>query len=78
MTGSSRHRAATLTDAPLPPAIGRPATGALAAIGIDRLEQLTTLTENELLAVHGVGPKAVRILRETLAERGLAFRNSRR
>jgi DNA-directed RNA polymerase alpha subunit len=64
-----------MTAIPLPREIGRPATGALAAIGIDRLEQLTTLTEKELLAVHGVGRKAVRILRETLAERGLAFRD---
>ncbi len=64
-----------MTEIPLPGEIGRPATGRLAAIGIDRLEQLTTLTEKELMAVHGVGPKAVRILREALAERGLGFRD---
>nr|WP_260408155.1 DNA-binding protein [Planomonospora venezuelensis] len=42
--------------------------------GYTRLEQLTGVTEAELLALHGVGPKAVRILRDTLAERGLSFR----
>jgi hypothetical protein len=32
-------------------------------------------TGEELLAIHGVGPKAVRILAEALAARGLAFRD---
>jgi hypothetical protein len=29
--------------------------------------------ERELARLHGVGPKALRILREALAERGLSF-----
>ncbi|GIH79609.1 hypothetical protein [Planobispora longispora] len=56
------------------PNIGAPARGALEAAGYTRLEQLAGVTEAELLALHGVGPKAVRILRETLAGRGLSFR----
>jgi predicted flap endonuclease-1-like 5' DNA nuclease len=60
----------------LPAGIGRPATQALALAGYTRLEQLTRATERELLGLHGVGPKAVRILRERLAEQGLAFRES--
>jgi NAD-dependent DNA ligase len=55
------------------PKIGAPATGALIHAGYTRLEQLTKFSEKELLALHGVGPKAVRILREALAEKGLAF-----
>ncbi len=55
------------------PSIGRPARGALAAEGIDTLEQVAALTEEELLAVHGVGPKAVRLLRQALAEAGLTL-----
>jgi hypothetical protein len=55
------------------PKIGRPATSALAQIGYHRLDQVATMSERELLALHGVGPKAVRILRESLAERGLSF-----
>lgn len=58
----------------LPPSIGRPATGALALAGYTRLDQLPDVTAAELLALHGVGPKAVRLLTEALAERGLAFR----
>jgi len=52
------------------PAIGRPATAALVTAGHTSLDKVAELTEKQLLAIHGVGPKAVRILREALAERG--------
>ncbi|KAB2379953.1 helix-hairpin-helix domain-containing protein [Actinomadura montaniterrae] len=51
----------------LPKAIGGPATRALAGAGITTLAEVAALTDAELLAMHGVGPKAVRILREALA-----------
>jgi hypothetical protein len=57
-----------------PPSIGRPANAALVNIGITTLEQVAALTEKELLAIHGVGPKAVRILKEELAKGGLSFK----
>lgn len=57
----------------LPPGIGSPAHRALVAAGITRLEQFTTISEEELLKLHGVGPKAVRIINESLRENGLAF-----
>ncbi|ROS44910.1 helix-hairpin-helix domain-containing protein [Amycolatopsis thermoflava] len=57
----------------LPRAIGRPATRALGNAGITTLDQVATRTEAELLALHGMGPKAVRILREALAETGRAL-----
>jgi predicted flap endonuclease-1-like 5' DNA nuclease len=57
----------------LPRAIASPATRALASVGITRLEQLAEMRESDLLKLHGMGPKAARILRETLAERGLSF-----
>jgi Helix-hairpin-helix domain len=56
------------------PAVGRPAAAALGQAGILTLEEVAAHTEQELLALHGVGPKAVRILREALAAGGLAFR----
>jgi predicted flap endonuclease-1-like 5' DNA nuclease len=62
-----------MTDDSDLPRIGRPATGALAVEGITRLDQLTGWTEGDLLALHGVGPKAIRILREAMAERGISF-----
>ncbi|MDO0938906.1 hypothetical protein QQY66_47015 [Streptomyces sp. DG2A-72] len=58
----------------LPKAIGRPATQALASAGITTLDQVARLTESELLALHGVGPKAVRILAETLTATGRALK----
>ena len=55
------------------PKIGAPATRALALAGYTQLAQLTQVSAAELLKLHGVGPKAIRILRETLAAKGLAF-----
>ena len=52
----------------LPRSIGRPASAALALVGVTRLEQVAAMTDRELLALHGVGPKAVRLLREAIAE----------
>jgi len=56
------------------PAIGRAAASALGLAAITSLEKVAEHTEEELLALHGVGPKAVRILREALAAGGLASR----
>lgn len=61
-------------DDDLPP-IGAPARAALHHAGYTRLEQLSQVRERELLALHGVGPRAIRILREALADRGLSFRS---
>lgn len=55
------------------PKIGKPATNALHYINIRTLEDVTKLDEKNLLKIHGVGPKAVNILRDTLAEKGLSF-----
>lgn len=55
------------------PNIGNPARGALATIGITRLDHVAARSERELLALHGFGPKALRILREALETRGWRF-----
>ncbi|GAA4911072.1 hypothetical protein [Actinomycetospora succinea] len=47
----------------LPRAIGRAATRALADLGITTMDRVATMSDRELLAIHGVGPKAVRLLR---------------
>jgi len=56
----------------LPP-IGRPANSALLAAGITTLAQVATHSRSDLLALHGVGPKAIKILATALAEHGLSF-----
>ncbi|MGO4548227.1 DNA-binding protein [Paenibacillus sp. 2TAB23] len=55
------------------PKIGQPATRALSHAGLYKLEQLTKVTEADLLKLHGLGPKAIRILNEVLKEKGLSF-----
>ena len=60
-------------DNDFPFSIGRPAGGALKHAGYFRLKQLSKLTEAELLQIHGVGPKAVGILREALKAKGMSF-----
>ncbi|GAB4580984.1 MAG: hypothetical protein Fur0022_37290 [Anaerolineales bacterium] len=56
-----------------PRAIGNPATSALLLAGYSRLEQLTQVTEADLSRLHGMGPKALGILKQTLEAKGLAF-----
>lgn len=64
------HRVETVSE--LLPAIGGPATRALAAIGVTRASQLAAYSEQDLLALHGVGPKAIRLI----AEAGIALREA--
>ena len=64
----------TTKDVPALPAMGRPANSALLAQGVTTLDQVAGLSEADLRALHGVGPKAVRLLREALVGRGLALR----
>ena len=51
----------------LPKAIGGPATGALQAAGLTTFDAVRAADLDAVLRLHGVGPKAVRILRELLA-----------
>jgi hypothetical protein len=49
-------------DPGLPANIGAPATRALTAAGYTRLSQLANVPAAELKKLHGVGPKALRLL----------------
>jgi hypothetical protein len=55
------------------PDVGGPAHRALTAAGYTSLQQLTDVSEKELGRLHGVGPKAVRLLRAALEAEGLTF-----
>ncbi|WP_337103395.1 DNA-binding protein [Paenibacillus sp. YIM B09110] len=55
------------------PKISSPATRALAQAGYFKLEQFTKVTEEDILKLHGVGAKGIRILNEALQARGLSF-----
>jgi hypothetical protein len=51
-------------SAPLPATVGRPAIRALDDAGYRTVADLDGVSERELLALHGVGPRAITILRE--------------
>lgn len=57
-----------------PDGLARPALRALARAGFKCLDELAGLREEELLSLHGMGPKAVKKLREALLSKGLSFR----
>ncbi len=59
------------------PKLSKPANAALLHEGIRTLEDVARRSEGELLAIHGVGPKAIRLLRPVLAEHGLALKADR-
>jgi hypothetical protein len=46
---------------------------ALVAVGVARLSDLSRVTEAELAAQHGMGPKAFGLLRSALKKNGLTF-----
>jgi predicted flap endonuclease-1-like 5' DNA nuclease len=60
-------------ESEFPVSLGKVARRELAVHGITRFDQLTTFTASDLLQIHGVGPKAVRILAEELDARGQRF-----
>ena len=71
----TRHHvqyAAFVTDdeAGLPSGIGAPATRALTGAGYAQLSQLAGVPVSELEKLHGMGPKALRVLQEALEETG--------
>lgn len=60
-------------DGGLPANIGAPATRALTAAGYTRLSQFANVPAAELKNLHGVGPKALRLLQEALEEQGMSL-----
>ncbi|MFC4802891.1 DNA-binding protein [Neobacillus sp. GCM10023253] len=59
----------------LPKKLAKPARRALEGAGIFRLDQLSKLSEEEILKLHGMGPKALGQIREALAAKGISFRS---
>ncbi len=55
------------------PKMSAPAHRALANAGYTRLEQLTQVSEAEILNLHGIGPKAFKELKAAMEKHGLSF-----
>ena len=60
------------------PKLASPAQRALAQAGYSRLEQLTKVSAAELKQLHGMGPKALDLLRRALAAKDLSFADEKR
>lgn len=56
------------------PKISKPALRALDSINVKTLEDVAKFTEAELLALHGFGPKGIRILKEVMDNHGLKLK----
>lgn len=55
------------------PKLAAPAQRALAGAGIFNLKQLSRFSEAEIKELHGMGPSALKVLRQSLADNGLSF-----
>jgi hypothetical protein len=60
-------------DIDLPQNIGAPATRALIAAGYTVLSQLANVPAAKLKKLHGVGPRALRLLQEALEQQGMSL-----
>jgi predicted flap endonuclease-1-like 5' DNA nuclease len=65
------------SESAFPKGVGKPAVRALASVGVSRLDQVSRLTEDQLLALHGMGPKALGIIKAALRRQGKAFARSK-
>jgi hypothetical protein len=65
-------------ESDLPKELAAPARRALAGAGIRRLEELTKISEAEVERLHGIGPNAIRQLRQALDAEGLSFAGEKR
>ena len=63
----------TASEAAFPRGIGAPATRALKQAGYNDLTQLADVQVAELRQLHGVGPKALRLIQEALEQRGMTL-----
>jgi hypothetical protein len=57
----------------MPEGLAKPARRALAQAGFTRLEQFTKVTEADVARLHGMGPRALRQIREALAANRISF-----
>ena len=54
--------------------LAKPAQRAIQGAGITTLELLSQCSQEEIMALHGIGKNAMRLIQETLAENGLSFK----
>jgi hypothetical protein len=57
------------------PRLAAPARRALEGAGYTSLDRLAQAKESDVAKLHGMGPNAMKALRNALKERGLSFRS---
>lgn len=67
-------KTATAATEAWPPGVAKPAQRALASAGYANIDQIASARESDVAALHGMGPKALDLLREALRQRGGSFR----
>ncbi len=75
LTNSPRKRAAANKQTAqikesFPPGLSQPALRALAGAGYTRLDQFAKARAEDLVRLHGMGPKAIELIRAALKEHG--------
>ena len=73
---AEKEAAAKQSGGGLPDDLGKPATEALEDAGLTTLKKISAKTEDEILELKGVGPKAAEALAEALEAEGLSFKQS--
>ncbi len=63
----------TQQESDFPIGLSAPARRALDGAGYLRLEQLSRVSEAEVKRLHGIGPNALKQLRQALEAKGLSF-----
>lgn len=58
------------------PKLAKPAQRALYNANLVSLEHLTTITEKEFSQLHGIGPNALKAVKEALTANGLSFKKA--
>ncbi len=59
------------SESPWPNGLSQPAIRALMSAGYTRLEDVAGSSEATLAALHGMGPKGIRIIKQALADASL-------
>lgn len=62
----------------LPSGLAKPAARALTHSGLLTLEHIAKISEDELKQLHGIGPKAVELIRQALERNGLSFSENKK
>ena len=58
-----------------PKGLSKPAIRALEGAGYTDINQLVEITEKELAALHGMGPRGIKIIKDALKGKGCSFKS---